>query len=357
MNTFDGLIDAKELAAIDEVIQSFLARRLSDSASISEYYQELWLEIARMFNSGGKRLRPQITLLAYRIFGGKEPESILPAAAAQELLNLGMLVHDDIIDLDYVRYGVDNIAGIYLNKYDKFVPNNNDKLHFAHSAALLAGDLLLSEAHLMLAESKVSANKILEVQKLFGQGIFEVTGGELLDTESTFRNSGAINPELVARYKTASYTFITPMLIGFQLADGAISNQKHIINLGSFLGIAYQLRDDILGVFGDSSITGKSNSSDIITGKQTLMVSQFNNLADKQQKHTFDSLFGVGPISEKDLDCVRNLLIKTGALEYTEQKIDEYVLLANAESNKLNIEPEHKDLVDKLIKVTTKRKK
>lgn len=357
MHVAEAIAKTDDRVAIDAIIEVFITRQLAKSAGMSPYYQDLWSEVARLIRSGGKRLRSQMTILSYRMFNGRDVESILPAAAAQELLHLGMLVHDDIIDRDYTRYGVDNIAGGYNKIYHGLVSDKTDRLHYAHSAALLAGDLMLSEAYLLMAESKVDARKIIDIQKLLGESIFELVGGELLDTESAFREIGAVDPYTIALYKTASYTFTLPMLVGAQLANVSLTNQLHVREFGRNLGIAFQLRDDILGVFGDETETGKTTTGDIREGKRTYMIEQFCLLASEQQRVLFDRYFGDHSISTDEVSQIRELLLDSGALEKTEQSIIDYESKARSALKALTIDATYLAQLDDLIAIATKRAK
>ena len=344
-------------AELNTILEDFFARNSQKAISISPYYHDLWAEIARLMSSGGKRLRPKMTILAYQAFGGKDVQAILPIAAAQELLHLGMLIHDDIIDRDYIRYGVDNIAGGYDKMYKDLVSDKTDRLHYAHSSALLAGDLMISGAYQLMTDAKVEATKIIEVQRLFGKGIFEVVGGELIDTESAFREFGEIKSETVALYKTASYTFIVPMLIGAMLADASKADQAYLRLFAENLGIAFQLRDDIIGVFGSEAATGKSTSGDIREGKRTYMVEQLCTLATKEQKVVFDHYFGDNAISSDEVELIRDLLVSTGAKQKTEEAIARYEVKARSALESLTLDPISGDQLEELITIATKREK
>ena len=96
---------------LNQTLEDYFARGITRAEAVSPYYAQLWQEMFRLVKSGGKRLRPKMTILAYQAFGGQDVNSILPIAAAQELLHVSMLIHDDIIDRDYSRHGVDNVAG------------------------------------------------------------------------------------------------------------------------------------------------------------------------------------------------------------------------------------------------------
>jgi geranylgeranyl diphosphate synthase, type II len=342
---------------LNHVLESFFARNIDAAAMVSPYYEALWIETRRLIQSGGKRLRPKMTLLAYEALGGTDYESILPIAAAQELLHMSMLIHDDIIDRDYIRYGVDNIAGAYNKIYDQHVSDKTDRLHYAHSAALLAGDLLISGAYELITESSVTLPKIIETQRLFAQSLFEVAGGELLDTEASIRELGAIKAEVVARYKTASYTFVGPIVIGATLASASMKNIASLRVFAENIGIAFQLRDDIIGVFGDEAKTGKSTTGDIREGKQTYMIEQFLALATEDQRLTFDHYFGDNSISSDEVDTIKQLLIASGAKQKTEDAIDLYEKRARQALQKVTILDDFHEQLEGIIVIATRREK
>lgn len=342
---------------IDSAIFLHIDQSLGRAMTMSGDYARLWSAIRELMGSGGKRIRSRIVVLSYQMFGGDDVQSIVPVAAAHELLHLGMLIHDDIIDRDYVRYGVKNIAGSYDEVYAEAVTDPASRLHYAHSAALLAGDLMLSEAYQMILSANISSTKIVEVQKIFGRGIFEVIGGELLDTEAAFLGVDGASPELIALHKTASYTFILPMLIGACLADASADQKKGVIEFAKNLGIAFQLRDDVLGVFGDEAETGKTNTGDIREGKRTYMIERFYQLAGDAEKLEFETLFGNEGISMDDADRVRELLRESGALDETEQAIAHYTHRARAALGTLDIGSAFIEEVNELIVLATERKK
>lgn len=344
-------------ADIDLAIFSHIDQSLGRAMTMSSDYARLWSVMRELMGSGGKRIRSRTVVLSYQMFGGDNVQSVIPVAAAHELLHLGMLIHDDIIDRDYVRYGVKNIAGSYDEVYAQIVKDPVSRLHYAHSAAILAGDLMLSEAYQMILSANISSTKIVEVQKVFGRGIFEVVGGELLDTEAAFLGVDGASPALIALHKTASYTFILPMLIGACLADASTDQQHGVIEFAKNLGIAFQFRDDILGVFGDDAETGKTNTGDIREGKRTYMIEQFFQLAGDAERREFESLFGNEDISMEDANRVRGLLRESGALDQTEQAIAHYTTRARAALDTLDINPAFIGEVNELIVLATERKK
>lgn len=346
-----------ELEEINQAIDVFFLRSITEAAAISPHYESLWQEMYRLISAGGKRLRPKMVLLAYQLFGGTATEAVLPIAVATELLHMSMLIHDDIIDRDYVRYGVDNIAGAYTQKYAQLVADDSDRLHYSHSAALLAGDLLISGAYQQILTAALPAEKVVAVQKLFGQSIFEVAGGELIDTETTFRPLGEIKAETIAIYKTASYTFVSPLMIGAQLAEAPEKERACLRTFATNIGIAFQLRDDILGVFGDQSKTGKSVLGDLREGKRTYMIEQFYLLASRPDVAQFETYFGSKSLSEKDATVLRKLLTSTGAYQKTIDAISLYEQSAITALNQMHLDGKSQAKMMNLVEIATGRNK
>jgi geranylgeranyl diphosphate synthase, type II len=312
------------LQQINETIDLFFSRNTEDAATVSPYYEQLWQDMHRLIGSGGKRLRPRMVLRAYDAFGGGDHRYILPVAASQELLHMSLLIHDDIIDRDYVRYGVDNVAGKYFKTYYDIVEDEAERLHYAQSAAILAGDLLIASSYRLIVSANINAGILRAVQDVHSRSIFDVAGGELIDTEAAFRPANSIDAQTVAQYKTASYTFVGPLTIGAILAGASDGDVKRLRSFAKSLGIAYQLRDDVIGIFGDEQTIGKPTISDIREGKHTYMVEEFYELANDDQKIRFEQHFGDKHVSPEEAKVVMQLLRESGALKRTEEAIAEY---------------------------------
>lgn len=269
-----------------------------------------------------------MTRLAYDAFDGADTESILRIAAAQELLHFSLLIHDDIIDRDYIRYGVANIAGQHKLTYSQFVASKNDLTHYAHSTAILGGDLMLSAAHQLIASSQLPHDKIAMAQHLLSTGIFEVAGGELLDTELSFMPYKKGDALKVATYKTASYSFVSPLLTGAKLAGAGDEQCEVLREYATELGIAYQLTDDILGVFGNENETGKSAIGDIVEGKRTYLVEMALEAFSDSKKTVFMLAFGNPNATTLEIETAKGLLESSGARRQTEQKIATHLTAA-----------------------------
>jgi geranylgeranyl pyrophosphate synthase len=355
MRTNESSIKIDYRVEIENTIEAFFVSNIQRSNTIHPHYKTLWTTLHQLISSGGKRIRPLMTLMAYEAFGGSDTAAILPIAAAQELLHLSMLIHDDIIDRDHVRYGVDNISGSYIKLYSSLVPDEEDRLHYAQSSALLAGDLLISGSYDLITQASVIPQKIIAAQQLLAESIFEVAGGELLDTESAFRYADEIKAETIAYYKTASYTFIGPLLTGTILAGASQDDQRTIRQFAENLGIAYQFTDDIIGIFGDEQKTGKSNTSDIREGKRTFMIEQFYSCASPEQKEQFERYFAMKNITPYQAERIRKLLVLSGARKKTEDAIEFHSMNARLALKRLTITEKHYEALNNLVATVTKR--
>lgn len=349
-------LEADTSARINQTIDAFFERNIAQAGKVSPFYTLLWQDMHRLIRSGGKRLRPRMVMRSYKAFGGNDCDSILPVAAAQELLHMALLIHDDIIDRDYIRYGVENITGKYEDQHYSGVLDDKDRLHYAQSAALLAGDLLLSGSYQLMLDSHIDPASLLEIQKIHSRSIFEVAGGELLDTESAFRPLDSIDAKTVALYKTASYTFTGPLLIGAILAAAPSKDVAYLKDFAHSLGIAYQLRDDIIGVFGDEKEIGKTTIGDIREGKHTYMVEQFYELAGDGDIVFFKLYFGDKDIQKSEVEAIKELFVSSGALQHTENKIIEYAMSARNALAHISSHTDMNELLE-LVSIVTERRK
>ncbi len=340
---------------IDTTLSDFFNASIKKAKLIDPYYESLWQNLANLQASGGKRIRPKIVLMAYDAFGGTDFEAVIPIACAQELLHFSMLIHDDVIDRDTTRYGVDNINGMYQKIYSPHVIGTTDRDHYANSAAIMAGDLMIAAAHRLINNSTMPDAKKILAHNLMYDSIFDVVGGELLDTESSFRPAGSIDPLKIAHYKTASYSFVGPFLTGANLAGASEKDQATVRDMAIHLGIAYQLTDDLLGVFGDEAKTGKSSTGDIREGKQTFLIDCTTKRLTTDQLLTFQKYFGKPHASREDVEKVKNLINTSGARKQVEKAIDDYVRQSRQSLDRLSIPQSAHQQITELIDAATKR--
>lgn len=243
-----------------------------DSAA-TPHMAQLWQQIAKATN-GGKRARPMLVHLGYRTVSEQPEPRLLEIGCAFELLHTALVIHDDIIDQDFVRRGEPTLSAHYRDAALAQGKTQRAAEHLGQSAALLAGDALISQAtHLIhdACRDLPCANRVLE---LFHSAIAQSAAGELDDVLFS-ADFGAPNLDEVLRMhqlKTAAYSFETPLVIGALLAGASDELLSRLSELAGFLGSCYQIIDDVLGTFGDSTTTGKSSDSDLREGKTTVLI-------------------------------------------------------------------------------------
>jgi geranylgeranyl pyrophosphate synthase len=306
-----------------DYLEAYFDGALAQSHTIDSSYERLWHAMRKIALQGGKRLRPYLVFVGF----GSLDQRVVPIAAAQELLHIALLVHDDVIDRDDQRHGALNINGIYKSLYNGKA-SSQDASHYAYSAAILAGDLLFSAAYELISlADQISLEDRRIAQKLLGKSIFDVAAGELMDTEAAFMD-GAYDPLTIYHYKTASYSFRGPLLTGARLAHLPESQITMLETYAMNAGIAFQLYDDYLGVYGEEEVTGKSASCDLREGKHTYLISHFLKHADKDAVRRYQALLGRDDIPQQELDVVKSDIEKVGSRSANTALADDYLAKA-----------------------------
>lgn len=306
--------------AVEEYIKTLISRRCEEALAVHPRYQELWDKIYDISTRGGKRMRPYLTMVAY----GEFSDVVVPIAAAQELIHMAMLVHDDIIDQDTIRHGRHNIGGHYTEEYGQYLENRQAS-HYASSTALIAGDALIAEAHLAITHSSFDGATTKQLAERLHRSIFEVVGGELLDFETSFMEFNAFDPTVISRYKTAGYSFIGPLLSGAicrKVDDGV---KKSLEEYGLNAGIAFQLQDDLLGVFGDETKTGKSTTSDLRESRYTVLIAEHKRTMSEEMSSRFTRIFGSPDATEESINQLKDDIEASGARQRTEDMVRAYI--------------------------------
>lgn len=336
---------------VNDYLSKYFAQKISSATALHPSYARLWEYMYALFSAGGKRYRPYMTLLSYQAAGGTRPLSdIVPAACAQEILHLALLVHDDIIDRDTVRYGVANVAGQYRKLYAGTL-SQEDAGHYANAAAIVAGDLLLSGAYELTSRLNLPAKDVVLATQTLSNAVFAVAGGELLDTESAFASSPA-QAEHIAAHKTASYSFVGPLVMGAQLAGAPKEYAEHLTAFGLSLGVAFQLQDDLSAIFGQTEPTSNMAPSDIREGKRTYLIEQFYKLATQEQKNQFAEIFGKKNLARKDIVRVCELLQTSGARQACQERINEHAAQATDLLSRLQLTPDFVVAFENLVSLS-----
>ena len=298
-----------------QVLDAHLAAGKAEADALAPGYGALWTSLADQV--GGKLLRPRLTLAAYLGLGGTDVDGVAPVAAAQELLHTAMVVHDDVLDHDETRRGRPNLAGARraaLAATGIFGKAAEDQVL---AAALLGGDLALTGAFDLVARAPIAPELRLGAVQLLVRSVTTTVGGELLDIGAQLHEPTNVDALLIAELKTATYTCSAPLMVGALLAGADVATRAQLDRLGIALGVAFQLIDDELGVFGDPVETGKSVLSDIREGKRTELLRLTYLLADDAGRAILDRHVGDPDLDDDGAARVRAVIAQCGALDRT----------------------------------------
>jgi geranylgeranyl diphosphate synthase type II len=300
------------MALTSQVLGDFLERRVGAAARRSDVAVRLWTDLAE--GVGGKLMRPRLAVAAYRGLGGQDPAAIAPVAAAIEVLHTAMLVHDDLLDHDEVRRGRPNVAGATRARLTGRGLDERVVADQVLAAGLLAGDLAIASAFSLVISAPAEPAALLRVVELLAEGIETTVIGELLDVTASLSSPRHVDALAVAELKTAAYSGALPLVVGAVLAGAEPDLVAQLGAVGSALGVAFQLTDDELGVFGDPTLTGKSVLSDLREGKRTELLLRAYAMSDEAGCAVLDAHVGRSDLDEAGAAAVREVMVGSGAL-------------------------------------------
>lgn len=263
---------ARRKAEVEAFLRRFLAAKAEEAARISPESRWLLDEARRFTLAGGKRVRAALVAAGYCCYAPEPQDDRLAAAgAAVELLHAFLLAHDDVFDRDATRHGQPTLHRQFTDDVARQYPNA-DAERYGTALAILAGDVAAMLAHDALVGVPVKPERRLRAVSVLSRVALETGYGEALDLLAE------LEPEvdedrvmLIHRYKTAKYTVEGPLHIGALLAGATPADLAALSRFAVPFGIAYQLQDDALGVFGSEAATGKAVGADLREGKRTLL--------------------------------------------------------------------------------------
>lgn len=270
---------------------------------------ELYEASLHYIKAGGKRLRPLITVLACRISGGKEDIAI-PGAAAVEVLHTFTLVHDDIIDKDDFRRGVPTVHRLW-----------------GIDMAILAGDTLHAYAYkclLRAVDVGVPIERVLKSMNYLTDATITIAEGQALDMLLPLRQNVSVDDYIEMVNKKTATLFAISATIGATLAGAQEKVVENLREIMTSAGIAFQIRDDILGLIGDEKVLGKPVYSDLREGKMTILVIYAYNKASENEKKKIKLVLGNRAATIEELREVAEIIKRLGAVEYAEYLADTY---------------------------------
>lgn len=342
--------------SVDEALTAFLAQQAPVVASVSPQLAHV-ASYASEYLDGGKRLRPAFCYWGWRATGQPSGPEIVKAAASLELLQACALVHDDVMDASDTRRGRP-AAHRHLEQHHRTSGWLGDGAQFGVGAAILLGDLYLTWSDQLFTTSGVQPEALRSARSLFDQMRTELMAGQYLDLLVQAQPApGTEDVRAVLQYKSAKYTIERPLQLGALLAgaDAAL-----VADLGAFglpLGEAFQLRDDVLGVFGDPTVTGKPAGDDLREGKQTLLVAIARANAEPAAQAFLAKSLGDENLDDDQIDQLRNILSESGAVVAVEAEIDRLQNQAAAALASASIDQEARAALEQLVQAAVRRVK
>ncbi|BAN31875.1 bifunctional (2E,6E)-farnesyl/geranyl diphosphate synthase [Mycobacterium avium] len=310
--------------AITEQLRRYLHDRRAETAYIGDDYSGLIAALEEFVLNGGKRLRPAFAYWGWRAVATEAPDDqALLLFSALELLHACALVHDDVIDDSATRRGRPTthvrFASLHRDRQWQGSPER-----FGMSAAILLGDLALAWADDIVLGVDLTPQAARRVRRVWANIRTEVLGGQYLDIVAEASAAASIASAMnVDTFKTACYTVSRPLQLGAAAAADRPDVHDLFSQFGTDLGVAFQLRDDVLGVFGDPAVTGKPSGDDLRSGKRTVLLAEAVELAEKSDPLAAELLRdSIGAqLTDAEVDRLRDVIESVGALAAAEQRI------------------------------------
>lgn len=302
---------------LDEALHDFLLAR-------EDHAPELAGELRQLILAGGKRIRPTFAWWGWRAAGGAGPaEAVVRALVALELLQCCALVHDDVMDRSKIRRGRPSVHESFAarHRHERWAASARQ---YGDSAAILVGDLALAWADDALVTAGLPAAALSRAWQPWQAMRTEMITGQHLDLLAVARREESVEHAVrVAALKTAAYTVERPLHLGAALAGADDDVVRCLRGYGHDIGVAFQLRDDLIGVFGDSSVTGKPVGEDLREGKRTPLMAVALSLAQGRPAalRLLRRCLEGAAVSERTVDDVRALLVELGAVAAVEKHI------------------------------------
>lgn len=330
-------------------------KEINDKLKVDNYNENIdnVIEDFIDLNQDGKYIRGTLIALGSFLAKNKKDTNYLNLAYAYEMFQTSVLIHDDIIDNAKIRRGKETIPRRICEKYLNNSNNkdyHNDVLVMANSIGICAGDLGFYEANKLIIDSYYDNKNLNKILKLYNDIVIKTIKGEMLDVILPFMGKYNYKEILekdifdIYQLKTSWYTIIGPFFLGYTL-EGKEINEK-IENILNKIGIAFQIKDDILGIFSDSKKLGKSNTSDIEEYKQTILYSYIINT---EYKEEFLKIYGKKNITDNELNKIRELLKLSGSYDYANDYLNDLYSDVFNNIEELDISSDIKDILKGLL--------
>ncbi len=320
---------SKFLSRFEPYEADFYRRRIEEVKKEPSVVIDLYRKLEE-FSKGGKKMRAFFVYLGYLIGDGKKTDEVLPIALAFEMSQNFLLIHDDIMDNSDTRRGKTTVHRKYAEKFGE---------DYGVNMAITLGDIASVEVFGIISESDLPDDKKVASLNELSSVLRKTAYGQALDVEYAFKGATIDDAKQVADLKSAWYSVVGPLLVGAKLADAPQDVQDAIVRFGSNAGLVFQFRDDVLGLFGEEGIVGKSTLSDMREGKNTVLINKARELASDSQKGEIEIIWGNGTAKHEDLEKIRKIVAGCGALKWMEDENGRLIEKARTEIDTITKDP------------------
>ncbi|MBF0522768.1 MAG: polyprenyl synthetase family protein [Candidatus Omnitrophica bacterium] len=329
---------------IDQNLVKFLNQTRRDY-NLDRLCPDLYRDIEEYALRDGKRIRPALFILSYLGYqpASKVSSSIYRASVGIELLHNFMLIHDDIIDKSDLRRGKPTLHRLLA----KTLPTKDPK-KLGNDLGIVAGDIVYAFAIEAFLSMEAPEKQKHQALKYFMQTTAFTAIGEYIDTINGLKDlSQVTEKDVFLNYtlKTARYTFASPLVMGAILASAPKEELDKLFEFGIIVGQAFQIQDDIIGIFGSEKLIGKSILSDLAESKKTILVCHAHKNLTPQKRRKFETLFNKPKKTYADLLKVRKIFLETGSLEYSLKEVQTRVQKASQRITKLSMNKKYLHLI------------
>lgn len=340
---------------IDKEIEVFLDAKIAEISQSDEWVAKGMGYVKKLVLGGGKRIRPALMYWGYKAVGGEDEDKILKACVGIELVHIFLLIHDDIIDLSKKRHNLETL-NLWAERRSKKMFETGDLHRFGNSMGIIFGDMIYAWAIQAVIEADLDAKDTAGVINYLQKIVSTTIVGQAKDIVIEYKLD-AKEEEILQMYenKTAKYTFEGPLRLGALFAGASENILQAFSEYGISLGIAFQIQDDILGVFGSEEKMGKSTSSDIIEGKKTILTAKVFADGNILQQEKLNYLLGRGDITSEEISEFQEIVMDSGALKYARQKAEEYTEQGKKAIETVQIDTRAKEFLKSMADYIIKR--
>jgi geranylgeranyl diphosphate synthase, type I len=349
------------LSRVQACVDAELATQAVVLAEVGPETQDL-LAAVRSLLAGGKRLRAAFLYWGYRAAGQPDSPALVRLATAMEFFQAAALIHDDVMDDSDTRRGLPAAHRALAARHsDEHWSGDADR--FGVAGAILAGNLCLNWTDELFATSGLPAEHLTRGRPVFDRMRTQLMGGQYLDVVEAVRSWEGLSTaerieraSRVIRYKSAKYTMEHPLLIGATAGGAGETDLAALSRYGLDLGHAFQLRDDLLGVFGDPAATGKPAGDDLREGKRTVLIAHTLEGTDARGRAVLEAGLGRPGLDAAGVEVMREVIVASGAVDAVEAEIARLAGTARlALKSTSGLADEALDVLDVLIDFSTAR--